>query len=46
MLVNGDAYPPTAAAVQAIDEFLGAEEIRPTDWSTPPSDWTRYVGLV
>jgi CubicO group peptidase (beta-lactamase class C family) len=45
MLVNGDAYPPTAAAVQAIDELLGAEEIPPTDWSTPPSDWARYVGL-
>jgi CubicO group peptidase (beta-lactamase class C family) len=45
MLVNGDAYPPTAAVVQAIDAFLGAEEIPPIDWSTPPSDWGRYVGL-
>jgi CubicO group peptidase (beta-lactamase class C family) len=45
MLVNGDTYPPTAAAVQAVDEFLGAEGLPPIDWSTPPSDWGRYVGL-
>ncbi len=44
MLVNGDAYPPIAAAIQAIDTFVGAKDIPPPDWMTPPSDWGRYVG--
>jgi CubicO group peptidase (beta-lactamase class C family) len=44
VLVNGDGYPPSRAAVQAIDTFLPAEPMPPTDWSTPPSDWQRYTG--
>ena len=45
VLVNSDAYPPTVAAIQAIDEFVGGDDVPPPDWSTPPSDWTRYVGF-
>ena len=45
MLVNGDTYPPTAAAIQAIDAFVGGDDVPPPDWSTPPSDWARYVGF-
>jgi CubicO group peptidase (beta-lactamase class C family) len=44
VLVNGDGYPPTRAALQAIDAFLTTTPTPPTDWSTPPSDWQRYVG--
>ena len=44
MLVNGDTYSPTAAAIQAIDAFVGGDGPPPVDWSTPPSDWGRYVG--
>jgi CubicO group peptidase (beta-lactamase class C family) len=44
VLVNGDGYPPTRAALQAIDAFLAPTPVPPTDWSTPPSDWQRYVG--
>jgi CubicO group peptidase (beta-lactamase class C family) len=44
VLVNGDGYPPTRAAVQAIDAFLAPAPAPATDWSTPPSDWQRYVG--
>jgi CubicO group peptidase (beta-lactamase class C family) len=44
VLVNGDGYPPTRAAIQAIDAFLAPAPVPATDWSTPPSDWQRYVG--
>ena len=44
VLVNGDTYDPDIAAAAALDTFLELPPEPPTDWSTPPSDWWRYVG--
>jgi CubicO group peptidase (beta-lactamase class C family) len=44
VLVNGDGYSPTSAAIQAISTFVPLDDTPPPDWSTPPSDWGRYVG--
>ena len=45
MLVNGDGYDPTAAAIQAVEAFVKLDrDIPPPDWSTSPADWVRYEG--
>jgi CubicO group peptidase (beta-lactamase class C family) len=44
VLVNSDGFPPIIGAIQAVNTFVELDDTPPPDWSTPPSDWGRYVG--
>jgi hypothetical protein len=44
LLFNANTYDPTVAAFGVLDHLLELPEVPAPDWSTPSSDWIRYVG--